>query len=97
MKEKYVRYRKIRTVSIISNSWMDKCVAEVQNRAYIPSEKDEAFPPVFRLPDEAFPPVFRLPDEAFPFDLGCMGVSSERSKYQAVIYEFLVGFNYRII
>jgi hypothetical protein len=60
MKEKYVRHRKkiycvIRTFGIISNSWMDKCVVKVQNLESIPSEKDEAFPPVFRLSDEAFP------------------------------------------
>ena len=60
---------------------MDKCVAKVQNIASIPSEKDEAFPP-----------VFRLLDEAFPFDLEFVGVSSKKPKYQAIIYEILVGF-----
>ena len=34
---------------------MDECIAKVQNDASIPLEKDEAFPPVFRLSDEAFP------------------------------------------
>ena len=52
---------------------MDECIAEVQNDASIPLEKDEAFPP-----------VFRLSDEAFPFDLECVGgaSSSKKSKYR---------------
>ena len=48
---------------------MDECIAKVQNDASIPLEKDEAFPP-----------VFRLSDEAFPFDLECVGGASSSKK-----------------